>query len=296
MKIILTGSLGNISRPLAQKLVQENHDVTVISHSENRKTEIEKVGATPAIGSVSDESFLINTFSGADVVYLMIPSDYKTQDMTSEIADTGAIYAAAVEKAGVKRLVVLSSMGAHLPLGSGPLSALKLAEKHYEKLTDVSITFLRPGFFYTNYLAQVELVKTAGILADNTLPSTRFVLTHPADIADAAADAILNPVSGKSVRFIVSDEMDNAKVASILGNAIGKPGLPWVQFPNADYANGLMQNGFSKSAAHAYVEMGDAFLDGRVYEEVDAHPEKIVRGKRRLVDFANEVFAKAYNA
>ncbi|MBD3581641.1 NmrA family NAD(P)-binding protein [Flavobacterium selenitireducens] len=295
MKIIVTGSLGNISKPLTQQLVAQNHDVTVISHSDKRESEIRNLGAKAAIGSISDENFLVDTFLGADVVYLMIPSDYKTHDMTADIASTGATYAAAIEKSGVKRIVVLSSMGAHLPTGNGPLSALGLAEKNYEKLQGVDITYLRPGFFYTNYLAQIGLVNNAGILGDNTSPNTRFLLTHPADIAEVAADVILNPTTRKSLRFIVSDELNNTQIASLLGKSIKKPDLTWVQFSNEDYKNGLMQNGFSESAARAYVEMGEAFLDGRAYDEVDTNQDKIVKGKRRFEDFAAEVFAPAFS-
>ncbi|MCW3089972.1 MAG: NAD-dependent epimerase/dehydratase family protein [Ferruginibacter sp.] len=67
MKIIITGSLGNISKPLTQLLVQANHTVTVISSSPERQTEIESLGATAAIGTMQDIAFLTKTFTGADM-------------------------------------------------------------------------------------------------------------------------------------------------------------------------------------------------------------------------------------
>jgi AraC family transcriptional regulator, transcriptional activator of pobA len=45
MKIIVTGSLGNISKPLAKELIEKGHEVTVISSSLERKSEIESLGA-----------------------------------------------------------------------------------------------------------------------------------------------------------------------------------------------------------------------------------------------------------
>ncbi len=71
MKILVTGSLGNISRPLAQQLVQKGHEVTVVSSRAERKKEIEILGAKAAIGSMYDVAFLSDTFRGQDVVYLM---------------------------------------------------------------------------------------------------------------------------------------------------------------------------------------------------------------------------------
>ena len=73
MKIIVTGSLGNISKPLIEELVQKEHQVTVISSNPEKSKEIENLGATAAIGSLKDEEFISNTFQGADLVYTMVP-------------------------------------------------------------------------------------------------------------------------------------------------------------------------------------------------------------------------------
>ncbi|RYZ21734.1 MAG: NAD-dependent epimerase/dehydratase family protein, partial [Chitinophagaceae bacterium] len=73
MKIIITGSLGHISKPLTQELIKKGHEVTVISSKIERQKEIEDLGATAAIGSLDDSPFLIQTFTGADIVYLMEP-------------------------------------------------------------------------------------------------------------------------------------------------------------------------------------------------------------------------------
>jgi uncharacterized protein YbjT (DUF2867 family) len=73
MKIIITGSTGNISKPLTTMLVEAGHEVSVIT-SDNKKTEeIKGLGAEPLVGSVEDADFLLETFQGADAVYTMIP-------------------------------------------------------------------------------------------------------------------------------------------------------------------------------------------------------------------------------
>jgi Trk K+ transport system NAD-binding subunit len=58
MKITLTGSLGNISKPLAEILIKNGHEVTIISSDSKKVSDIEALGAKAAIGSVSDVSFL----------------------------------------------------------------------------------------------------------------------------------------------------------------------------------------------------------------------------------------------
>lgn len=73
MNIVLSGSLGHISKPLAIRLIEQGHKVTIISSDEGKKETIEKMGATAAIGSIEDSTFLTASFKHADIVYCMLP-------------------------------------------------------------------------------------------------------------------------------------------------------------------------------------------------------------------------------
>src|SRR4051812_38247691 len=114
MKITITGSLGNISKPLAQHLISAGHQLTIISSDANKVSAIKALGATPAIGSVNDVAFLAGAFSGADAVYTMVPPNLDAANMRQHIADIGQNYAQAIQQSGVTRVVNLSSIGAHL--------------------------------------------------------------------------------------------------------------------------------------------------------------------------------------
>jgi uncharacterized protein YbjT (DUF2867 family) len=76
MKITLTGSLGNISRPLAEILIRNGQEVTIITSDSKKLSEIEALGAKAAIGSVSDLAYLTNAFKGADAIYTMVPPNW----------------------------------------------------------------------------------------------------------------------------------------------------------------------------------------------------------------------------
>ena len=117
MKIIITGSLGNISKPLAIELVQKGHEVTVVSSQIERQLAIETIGAKAAIGSMQDVDFLTNTFTGADIVYCMETHDKNVffdhnVDVVALLTQIGANYKQAIEASGVKKVVHLSSIGA----------------------------------------------------------------------------------------------------------------------------------------------------------------------------------------
>ena len=124
MKIIVTGSLGNISKPLTQELIQKGQEVVVVSSNSDKQKDIEALGATAAIGSLEDVAFLTATFTGADAVYTMVPpNNYFDQslDLLAYYKRLGSNYAQALSQSGVERVVNLSTIGAHLERGSGIL-------------------------------------------------------------------------------------------------------------------------------------------------------------------------------
>jgi uncharacterized protein YbjT (DUF2867 family) len=293
MKITITGSLGNISGPLATALVKAGHQVTVVSSSENRKAEIEALGAIAAIGSVEDVEFLTAAFKGADVVYTMAPPQHHSNNYKGFIRKIAQNLADAVKAAGVTYVVNLSSIGAHLPAGTGPIAGMHDGEEILNELDGVIIKHLRPASFYYNFFANIGMIKHGGIIGGNYPADTRLVLVHPKDIADAAFEEITSPFTGNTIRYIASDETTAAEVTTIIGAAIGKPELPWVEFTDEQSIGGMQQAGLSEDVAKNLTEMGNAINSGIIWEDYDKH--KPALSKRKFEDFVNEEFLVKYN-
>ncbi|HEY3388996.1 MAG TPA: NAD(P)H-binding protein [Prolixibacteraceae bacterium] len=294
MKYVVLGSLGNISKPLAEKLVAAGHSVTVISSKADKISQIEALGAKAAIGSVNDIGFLTKTFTGADGVYTMVPPNFGAGNWKKYIGSTGENIAEAIKASGVKNVVNLSSIGAHMPDGCGPVSGLYFAEKALNGIEGVNVMHLRAGFFYLNFLGNISMIKNMGIIVGNYGEGTKLAMTHPVDIAEAAAEELLKlSFKGKNVRYIVSDEKTTNEVAAILGRAIGKPELPWVNFKDEDTLAGLLQAGLPEEIAKNYTEMGAAMRNGQMDADYKAnHPS--VLAKTKLEEFA-PVFAAVYS-
>jgi uncharacterized protein YbjT (DUF2867 family) len=295
MKYVITGGAGHISKPLAQKLLAAGNEVIVIGRNAENLKEVVAKGAKAAIGSVEDVSFLTGAFKGADAVYTMVPPNFAPADWKAWIGQIGNNYAEAIKATGVKYVVNLSSVGAHLPDGVGPVSGLHRAEQALDKI-GVNIKHLRPAYFVTNFLASVGLVKNAGIIGSNFGgEDLKLVLVHPDDIAEVAFEELsgLN-FTGSSVRYISSDEKYASEVAKTIGNAINKPELPWITFSDADALQGMIGAGLPEEIAKNYVEMGNAVNSGKMNEDYwKHHPSKL--GKVKLEDFA-KTFAAVYDA
>jgi uncharacterized protein YbjT (DUF2867 family) len=296
MKYVITGGAGNISKPLAEELLQAGQEVTVIGrNAANLKPVIEK-GAKAAIGTIEDVAFLKSSFAGADAVYTMIPPKMDAPDWRGYIEQTGRNYAEAIRAAEVKYVVNLSSIGAHMPQGAGPVSGLYRAEQALNTLDGVHILHLRPGYFFTNFLGSIGMVKQAGIIGSNFGSNRhKLVMAHPADIAAVAAAALLKRnFTGHSVRYIASDERTTTEIASVLGAAIGKQELPWITFSDEQTLVGMQQAGLPEEVAKNYVEMGTA-LHSDVMSEDYRKRHTGTQGQTKLEDFARE-FAAAYQA
>ncbi len=287
MKITITGSLGNISKPLAKQLIAAGHNVTVVSSNPDKKADIEALGATAAIGSIGDAEFLSSAFAGADVVYTMVPPSFAVNDYRKYASDFAHNYAAAIKSAGIKRIVNLSSIGADVDGGTGPIAGMHDAEHILNALPDVAIKHIRPGIFYVNLYANIGMIKNLGFNGGNYSADTRLVLVHPDDIASVIAEEIVSDFEGHSVRFVSSDESTAGEVTAALGAAIGKPDLKWVEFTDEQAIGGMIQAGLPEYFAHLYAEMNTALRNGILWTEYDAAGTKPT-GKTKLADFAKE--------
>lgn len=294
MKITLTGSLGNISKPLAEILIKDGHEVTIISSDSKKISTIEALGAKAAIGSISDIAFLTEAFRDADAVYTMVPPNWAVSNYRQYIAETGNNYKEAIKASGVKHVVNLSSIGAHLDGGTGPIAGLYDVEHTLNTLEEVSIKHLRVGIFYINFFFDIGMIRNMGIMGNNYGVKTQLVVVHPRDIAAAVVHALQGSFEGKSYQYVASDKVEISEIVKILGSAIGKPELPWIQFSDEETFAGMIAAGMSEAIAGTYVEMGNAINSGILFEDFNLN-QPAVWGSTRLIDFAKE-FAAVYQS
>jgi uncharacterized protein YbjT (DUF2867 family) len=286
MKYVITGSLGHIGRPLVQQLVGKGNDVSVITSNAERVVQIEALGATALLGSVQDKTFLKNAFSSADAAYTMVPPFFGAPDWKKYIASIGENYAEALRESTIKYVVNLSSIGAHMPEGCGPVSGLHAVENALNRLDGVHILHLRPGYFYYNFFGQLNLIKNLKTMGGNYGTDTKLVLSDTDDIAEAAASNLLNPnFTGKSELYLSSDEKTTTEVANLIGKEIGESDLKWIDFSDEESIQGLIQAGLPQNIAENYTEMGAAIKSGQMFEHYFSGAPKL-HGQRSFATFA----------
>lgn len=281
MKIVLTGSLGNIGRPLATELIAKGHSVTVISSDPDKRKDIEAIGSKAAIGSIGDIDFLTTAFKGADAVYCMIPFNFMEVDQAAYFKDIESNYVQAIKQNEIGKVVFLTGWAAD-------------TEDSYllNQLSDRTVTELRPGYFYTNFYNDIQTIKGNGALIAGFGGDDKIAFVSPNDIAEAAFEELTTPFQEKKIRYVASEELTCNEAAKILGEAIGKPEMTWIALSEEQLLNGLIQSGFPRQLADDFVTMQMEIHSGKTFENYLKN--RPVLGRTKLKEFAKE-FAKAYH-
>ena len=307
MKIIVTGSLGNIGKPLTQTLVKQGHAVTVVSSDPNKRASIEGFGAMAAIGSIADLRFLVATFTGADAVYAMIPLPYADPEPAIYLRLMAANYVEALNATAVPRVVVMSGWAADVVPGEN-------AEDVFAGLTGAAITIMRPASFYSNFYQSIDLIRgkgligkyltirysglwalltgKTGLLMGNYGGDDRTVFVSPLDIADAVAEELLLRPEHTTIRYVGSEEMTCNEAAKIIGTAVGKPWLRWVLLSDKQMLQGLKMARLPEKLCEMLVSMQATMHSGKTLDNFHRNQPKM--GKVKLADFAKE-FASVYH-
>jgi uncharacterized protein YbjT (DUF2867 family) len=267
--VIVTGATGHIGSHLIDLLRQRGVTVTAVGRTAERLGAAVAQGAQAAVGHLEDTEFLTRTFTGADAVFAMIPPSPAEPDFLAYQRKIVESLGAAVESAGVPRVVALSSVGAEHPAGTGPITGVHWLEQRLGRIPGLHSVHLRPAYFMENHLNGLGLIRGQGIYGSPLQGDIPFPMVATRDIAAAAADLLAEPAfEGRSIRYLLGDrDYTLTEAATILGTAIGKPGLPYVQFPYDAAREALVGGGLSPSFADDYVEMSQGFNSGHIGHE-----------------------------
>lgn len=294
--IAVMGATGNTGRILSERLLERGSEVRALGRSAERLSGLVARGAEAAVGEVADAGYLADAFGGADAVYTLIPPNVQAEDYSAFQDRVGEAIIAAIEQSGVGRVVFLSSVGADLPAGTGPIAGLHRQERRLRSLDGVDVLALRPGFFFENHFETLGLIKHQGINGGAVAPDTSLPMIATGDIAEVAAEALVEPdFSGFTVRELLGPrDLTMAEATRIIGEAIGKPELPYVQFTYEDFEASLTQMGLSASVAALYAEMARGFNAGKVRSLEGRSAANTT--PTTLETFAAELLAPAYRA
>ncbi len=289
---VLLGSSGQITSQLAARLLAAGHPVRVAGRNAAALQQLARAGAEIAVGDPADAKFLQRAFDGVRAAYTMIPPCYAEPDMRASQDRIGDAIARALRAARVPRVVNLSSVGAELVRGTGPIEALHAQEQRLDAIGAMDLLHLRPGSFMENLLPSAAVVAQAGVLPGLEAPDARIPMVATRDIAAVAARELVAP-RHRGTLLLHAAQLTPRECATALGAAVGLPRLAYVQSPPEEARAALQSAGFSASAA-AQLERLAQWLSSSPAASAQAGPVQVQ--PTSIETFAREVFAPAYAA
>jgi len=294
--ITIMGATGHTGHAAAEELLKAGQTVRVLARDASRLKDLVSLGAEPQTGSADDAAYLTRAFRGSDAVYTLLPPDVTHPDYTTHQNTMGEAIATAVRESGVRHVVLLSSIGADKPSGTGPIAGLHRQEKRLGAIPGLNLLALRSTYFFENHFASFGLIRHQGINGSAIRGDLAMPMIASRDVGHIAAHVLrTRDFTGISTRELLGPrDITFDEVTRIIGNAIGKPDLPYVTFPYEAALEGMMGAGLSRSMAELYVEMARGFNEGHI-KSLEGRNARTTT-PTRFEDFTTQVLAPLYRA
>jgi uncharacterized protein YbjT (DUF2867 family) len=291
----ITGATGNIGSKVVEILLERGNKVRVIGRDAARLQPLVKKGAVAAVGDLRDTAFLAGAFSDAEAVFAMIPPDYTAVDFRGYQNEVGRSIVDAITRGGVRYVVNLSSQGAELPAGTGPILGLHDQELRLNRLAGVNVLHLRPTYFMENLLMNIPLINQMGIAGSAVRGDLKFAMIATRDIAARVAGHLQDrDFEGKVVADLLGQrDLSLEEAIAVIGRRIGWADLTYVQFPYDEAAKGMVAMGISPDVSRLFMAMSRALNEGLFAVN---RPRTAENTTPTSIEAFAEVFAAAFEA
>jgi len=262
--IVITGATGNTGRVAAAALLSKGEKVRVVGRDPKKLGSLVQNGAEAFVGNVEDAASMTKAFEGAKAVYLVFPQSHTVEDLRAyqdRIADS---YVAAVAASRVPYVVTLSSIGAQHPEGTGPIVGLHFLEEKLNRISGLNALHLRPAQFMENLLMNIPPLRSMGTLPGGAKGDISAPWIATKDIGAYAAPRLAAcDFKGITTQELLGPrDLTMNEIATVIGNAIGKPKLGYMQVPFLMLGPAMSSMGIPKKSVDLLIEMMKAGNNG----------------------------------
>jgi len=291
---VVLGATGNTGSVIANSLLLKGERVRVVGRDASRLERFVRKGAEAFAANVTDAAAITKAFTGARAAYLMLPPNMTSQDYRADQERESDAIAKAVKDSSLRYAVHLSSYGAQVPQGTGPIAGLHSSEQKLNAITGLNVLHLRAGYFMENNLAAIGMIQAMGIFGHALTLDLKHPMIATRDIGDYAAQRILKlDFSGKQSRELLGErDISMNEATAVIARGIGKPDLRYVQFPYEQVQQVLEQMGIPPKTAGQFIEMYKAINEGVVAGREPRSAENTT--PTSFEKFVQDIFVQAY--
>ena len=273
---LVTGATGNVGSAVVGELAARGVPVRAFVRDPARAAAALGPDLELAVGDFADPASIRAALEGIDVVFLAcgnLPPQVEYE--------TNVIEAAA--RAGVRRLVKLSALGAEPGSRVAFWDWHARIERHLEA-SGIPSVVLRPRYYMTNLLGFVETIRAAGAVFAPA-EGVKVPMIDPRDVAaTAAAVASEDGHEGRTYELTGPEPVTFSDVAAQLSEVAGRP-VGFVPVPDDAALEGLRQAGLPGWMAENIVAVFGMLHDDPSAQVTDAVPALTGGRSRHLAEF-----------
>jgi len=291
MRYTVTTPTGHIGSRLTDNLLKAGKQVTVIARDVSKVASFANRGATVEQGDMGDEEFFARATARTDVLFWLTPPNYEVQDFRAYQNNLGSNAAKAITANSIPYVVNLSSLGAHLSYGNGPVNGLHDVEQTINEVA-VNVTHLRPTAFMENVLNSLGGIKQAGAIFLPIDGTKSIPMIASQDIGDYAAEVMLDKTwSGKNVKHLWGPkEYSYNDIATILTHVLERE-VNHIQVSHEQAKEAMTGMGLTDDLSNQYLELYRSLGAGTFMSGTDS-PDR--RGGTTFEEFARNTLRPIY--
>jgi uncharacterized protein YbjT (DUF2867 family) len=278
---VILGASGQVGSAIADHLLAKKLLVKAVIHNPEKASAIKAKGAEVAIADAMDLNSLIEAFKGGDTLFALTPETGKNEDVLGETKTILENYNKAIKQSSIKKVVGLSSIGAQYDKGTGNLLMSHMLEHAFEDLPIPQI-FVRPAYYYSNWLAQVPEIKKSGTLPTFYPTDLSLPMASPMDVASFVAEVLVKDNESKIYEIVGPEKLSSDDVAAAFGEVLGKT-VKAKQIPREEWGSTLQKIDFSPDARKNFIDMIQTVVDGRTDPENNG--TTVVKLKTRISEY-----------
>lgn len=253
---VVTDAAGPVGSIVASALSAAGEEVRSIDTESDGIKGTAKDAAELWSGDLTHRISLARAFQGASAAFLALPYQARRRDDFCEYQDKiSDAYAAAVADSGIRYVVSQSCAGVHQHPRSEFLAGFHRFEEKLNRIPQLNILHLRPAHFPEHLGA--ELIESLNIVVGAIAPGVPLPIVFPGDVGTFAAERMRKrDFEGQQVQELLGQrDVTMEEFAAILGRALGRPKLHYVQLSTGTMEQWLIRVGLPQRSARLVMEV-----------------------------------------
>ncbi|HEV3473042.1 MAG TPA: NAD(P)H-binding protein, partial [Actinomycetota bacterium] len=248
-------------------------------------THLGQQGAEVVRGDATSEQDLRALFAEGSAALVLLPENVADPDFVENREVMSRAIRDALRAERLSHVVALSTVGAERADAPGPPGGLHSFEQDLAELESANLLLLRSATYLDYLLAALPMITAQKINGSAIEAGVRIPMVATADVAREAAERLTKrDFDGHQVKVLLGPEdVTMAEATRAIGQRLGMPDLPYVEFPPDGVRAALREAGMSEQVAGLLVDLQLALNSGRYYEGVERTEDSTM--PTRLDDF-----------